>query len=120
VAQVVYSEGTTKAEHLANKLYIATFSITVGMNSIVTAMICGRLVVAYRQQKGIVNQSSLQLYPAIIAILLESSAPFCVLGVITCVLYAKDTQYESVVALLWYGACVRISIFLILCFRYFV
>lgn len=105
-SQVLFSHGTTKTRYLANMLGAAMLSITVFMNFMVTIMICGRLVMAYRHQKGMIDRPSSQLYPAIIAILLESSAPFCVLGTITCVLYAMDRQYESVVALLWYGACV--------------
>jgi hypothetical protein len=97
---------------------IAMYAATVGMNFIVTAMICLRLIWFSRRENGLVDGRSSRLYNNIVIILVESAAPFCVLGIVTCVITSVgNSQYVDLVTLLWYSACVSTSILLSSRFR---
>ncbi|KAJ4485577.1 hypothetical protein J3R30DRAFT_3281599 [Lentinula aciculospora] len=84
---------------------IPYISLTISLNIIVTALICGRLLYLRTEVNKILGPSYAKMYTDIIAILVESAALFTVLGIVYVVVYARKSQTSIALVQVWGDFC---------------
>jgi hypothetical protein len=83
-------------------------SLTVSLNGILTAMITIRLLMAHNTLQSVMGPEHSKQYIGIIAILVESAAPFTILGIVFAVLYSKSIPEEVFFSSVWGIFCVSL------------
>lgn len=81
-------------------------SLTISLNIIVTALICGRLLSLRREIGKVLGPSHAKMYTSIIAILVESAALFTVFGIVYVIVYARKSQSSFALVQIWGDFCV--------------
>lgn len=102
---------------------IIWISSTVGFNVIVTVLISSRLIIArknLRQSQAIVDLKFRDEYTGAVAILVESAAPFSLLGIVFVILYAKSLPEEVFFSNVWGSFCVSVFRFSFSCTYVFI
>jgi len=84
---------------------IIWISATVGFNVIVTVMISARLLMARKSLQAVGGPEFCSVYTGAVAILVESSAPFSILGIIFVILFAKSMPEEFFFSNVWGSFC---------------
>ncbi|KAL0578483.1 hypothetical protein V5O48_003532 [Marasmius crinis-equi] len=82
--------------------YIA---LTISLNIIVTLLICGRLITVKNQMLNALGPQHAKMYTSIIAIMVESAAPFTVLGIIYVITYARHSPTSIAFVQVWGDFC---------------
>ncbi|KAJ4464868.1 hypothetical protein C8J55DRAFT_552851 [Lentinula edodes] len=80
-------------------------SLSVSLNVILTAMICGRLLMMRRMVRSSLSFELGNTYTSIMAILVESALPFSVVGVGFVITYAKNNPTSDAFAYVWGMFC---------------
>jgi len=80
-------------------------SLSVGLNIIVTSMICFRLLRMRALIKGALSPEMSGVYTGIAAILIESAAPFTIIGIGVVVTQARNTSVALAFAYIWGAFC---------------
>ncbi|KAJ4499745.1 hypothetical protein C8R41DRAFT_875766 [Lentinula lateritia] len=80
-------------------------SLSVSLNVILTAMICGRLLMMRRIVRSSLSFELGNTYTSIMAILVESALPFSVVGVGFVITYAKNSPTSDAFAYVWGMFC---------------
>jgi len=80
-------------------------SLTISLNIIVTALICGRLLSLRREIGKVLGPSHAKMYTSIIAILVESAALFTVFGIVYVIVYARKSQSSFALVQIWGDFC---------------
>jgi len=80
---------------------IPWIALTVTFNVVVTALICGRITMAYVAVKKFGRNEAARERWGIVAILIESALPFSVLGIVVAVIFGKQSQTVSAFADVW-------------------
>ncbi|PAV21721.1 hypothetical protein PNOK_0167800 [Pyrrhoderma noxium] len=75
--------------------------LSVSMNILVTTLICTRILLVRHQAQASLGDNDMKLYTSIMAILVESSLPFSLLGVVFVVTYAMDLDISLAFANIW-------------------
>ena len=88
-------------------LVVAWASLTVTLNIIVTSMICFRLLRARALTLGALSPEMSRMYTSIVAILIESAAPFTIIGIGLVVTTAKNSPLTYAFADIWSLFCVE-------------
>jgi len=84
---------------------IPYISLTISLNIIVTALICGRLLYLRRQVGNVLGQSYAKMYTSLVAILIESAALFTALGIVYVIVYARKSQSSIALVQVWGDFC---------------
>lgn len=85
--------------------------LSVSMNILVTTLICTRILLVRHQVQASLGDNDMKLYTSIMAILVESSLPFSLLGVVFVVTYAMDLDISLAFANIWGVFAVSLIIF---------
>jgi len=86
-------------------LAILWISLSVSLNVIVTSMICFRLLRMRASAREVLNPETARMYTSIAAILIESAAPFTILGTIVVVIGAQRKPLTWGFAYIWSMFC---------------
>jgi hypothetical protein len=92
-----------KVIHLA----LPWVSLSVSLNIIVTTMICFRLLRMRALMGEVLDPEMSRMYTSIAAMLIESAAPFSILGIGFIVTAARDEQFVFAFAFVWSMFCVE-------------
>lgn len=76
-------------------------SLTVAVNVSLTILICVRILLVRRQMKHCLNGQEFKVYTGLMAILIESSLPFSILGIIFAVAYSRGWSLSLALANIW-------------------
>ncbi|KAF5329110.1 hypothetical protein D9758_017949 [Tetrapyrgos nigripes] len=77
-------------------------SLTAGLNVILTALICVRLLITRRDLLR-AEVTEIKVYTSLVAILVESALPFSILGIIFAALLGKAVTVYVVLSVFWGG-----------------
>ncbi|KAG2091850.1 uncharacterized protein F5147DRAFT_643041 [Suillus discolor] len=80
---------------------ISWVALTVSFNIIVTTLIFSRLLFFYRRARSVLDDEQRSLYTGIMAILVESSLPFTILGIACLVTYIQGIPSATAVEIVW-------------------
>ncbi|ESK95528.1 hypothetical protein Moror_12714 [Moniliophthora roreri MCA 2997] len=80
-------------------------ALTISLNIIVTLLICGRLLTARNQMKAILGPEYARTYTSIAAIMVESAAPFTILGIFYVITYARHSGISFCLVQIWGDFC---------------
>ncbi|EIM91774.1 uncharacterized protein STEHIDRAFT_46076 [Stereum hirsutum FP-91666 SS1] len=80
-------------------------SLSVSLNVILTAMICGRLLMMRRMTLSMMTPEMGNMYTGVMSILVESALPFSVVGLGFVVTYAKSSPTSNAFAYVWGMFC---------------
>lgn len=75
------SPGTDFFAGLAVKTELAFRGIVLGLNIIVTGLICGRILYVARRMKAALGDDAAQTYTSAAAIVIESALPYTLFGI---------------------------------------
>lgn len=75
------SPGTDFFAGLAVKTELAFRGIVLGLNIIVTGLICGRILYVARSMKALLGQDAAKTYTSAAAIVIESALPYTLFGI---------------------------------------
>lgn len=89
-------------------------SLSVSLNVILTAMICGRLLMMRRMTLSMMTPEMGNMYTGVMSILVESALPFSVVGLGFVVTYAKSSPTSNAFAYVWGMFCVSRLLFRLL------
>jgi hypothetical protein len=84
-------------------------SLSVSLNVIVTLMICFRLLRMRALTREVLSPERSSMYTSIAAMLIESAAPFSILGVCLVITGALNTPFAFAFAFVWSRFCVEFS-----------
>ncbi|KAK7041694.1 hypothetical protein VNI00_008983 [Paramarasmius palmivorus] len=84
---------------------IPYIALTLSVNITVTTLICGRLLTARNQMKSLLGPHHARTYTNIIAMMIESAAPFTVLGIIFAITYALHSSISIAFVQVWGDFC---------------
>jgi hypothetical protein len=90
-------------------LALTWVSLAVSLNIIVTTMICFRLLRMRALMREVFNPEMSSMYTSIAAMLIESAAPFSILGIGFIVTAAQDVPLVEAFACVWSMFCVESS-----------
>ena len=82
-------------------------SLSVGLNIIVTSMICFRLLRMRALIKDALSPEMTRVYTSIAAILIESAAPFTIIGIGVVVTQARKSTVAFAFSYVWGAFCVE-------------
>ncbi|KAK1226955.1 hypothetical protein PQX77_010023 [Marasmius sp. AFHP31] len=82
--------------------YIA---LTISLNIIVTLLICGRLIAVKNSLQDALGPHHARMYTSVIAIMVESAAPFTILGIVYVVAYARHSPTSIAFVQIWGDFC---------------
>lgn len=85
----------------AAKVATAFYSITVCLNIVLTALICGRLLQASKHVSISLGKESAKVYTGAVAILVESSTLYSVFGIMYLVPFAMGVPIADLFGQLW-------------------
>ncbi|KAI0078575.1 hypothetical protein K474DRAFT_1593677 [Panus rudis PR-1116 ss-1] len=77
------------------------YSIIIGMNVIITSLICARLLLLSRRIRDALTADNAKLYTGVVAILVESATPYTVIGLVFLGLYAKNNNVGVAIGQVW-------------------
>jgi len=77
--------------------------LTITFNIITTAMISIRLIQMSKSVRNLLSKERAEIYTSVIAILIESAAPFSILGIVTLAVYIKNLPEALFFTSLWGG-----------------
>ncbi|KAL0071713.1 hypothetical protein AAF712_000635 [Marasmius tenuissimus] len=80
-------------------------ALTISMNIIVTLLICGRLVAVKNKIQHTLGPHHARMYTSVIAIMVESAAPFTILGIIYVITYARHSPTSIAFVQVWGDFC---------------
>ncbi len=83
------------------------YSLTIGLNVIVTALICYRLLSLSKLVKHTMGPENAKLYTSVASILIESAAPYSITGIIFLVPYARGDLVSVALGQVWAKCTVR-------------
>jgi hypothetical protein len=86
---------------------VAWISLTVSLNVIVTSMICFRLLQARARTLGVLPPEMSKMYTSVVAVLIESAAPFTIIGLCLVVVTAKNSPLTFAFSDIWSLFCVE-------------
>jgi hypothetical protein len=66
-------------------------SMTISLNIIVTLSICGRLLAMRKKVQSVLGLEHAKMYTSIAAMLVESAAPFTIIGIAYVITYARTS-----------------------------
>ncbi|KAJ7151471.1 hypothetical protein C8R46DRAFT_1349506 [Mycena filopes] len=81
------------------------FWMTISLNIITTALICGRLLAVRNRVRAILGEQYCQTYTGVVAVLLESALPFTALGIVYVISYARNSPYSFAFLQIWADFC---------------
>jgi len=87
------------------RLAVTWVSLTVSLNVIVTSMICLRLLQARARTLGVLSPEMSRTYTSVVAVLIESAAPFTVIGISLVVVTAKSSPLTYAFSDIWSLFC---------------
>ncbi len=96
----------------AANLVVPWVSLSVGLNIIVTSMICFRLLQMRAVVREALTSEMSRVYTSIAAILIESAAPFSIIGIGVVITTAQKGPPALVLSYIWGIFCVE-SLFLL-------
>ena len=77
------------------------YSMTIGLNILVTALICYRLLGLSRIVRESMGEENAKLYTGVAAILIESAAPYSLTGIMFLVPYARGSLISVALGQVW-------------------
>ncbi|KAG1841844.1 hypothetical protein C8R48DRAFT_738439 [Suillus tomentosus] len=80
---------------------ISWIALTVSFNITVTALIISRLLYFYRRVRSFLNDEQRNIYTGIVAILVESTLPFTILGIISLATYIQGAPCAMGIEIIW-------------------
>jgi len=80
-------------------------SLTISLNIIVTLLICGRLVAVRNRVRAALGEEHARTYTNVVSIIVESAAPFTVLGIAYVVSYARNSPTSFAFVQVWGDFC---------------
>jgi len=89
------------------RLAVPWVSLSVSLNVIVTSMICFRLLRMRTSAREMLSPETVRMYTSIAAMLIESAAPFTILGIIVVVIGAQRQPLTWGFAYIWSMFCVE-------------
>jgi hypothetical protein len=107
VQYLLIQELSNYSEQFFNKMIAASYSMTIGVNVIVTALIVGRLLQHRASLKNCLAADTLSLYTGLMALVIESAVPICVFGILSSVTALVDSQTSFFFSTMWTIICVR-------------
>lgn len=76
------------------------------MNIIVTLLICGRILALRNRVRAVLGVEHAKTYTNIVSIMVESAAPFTILGIAYVVSYARNSPTSFAFVQVWGDFCV--------------
>src|SRR5260221_1938434 len=83
------------------RLAVAWISLTVSLNGIVNSMICFRLLQARARTLGALSPEMSRMYTSVVAVLIESAAPFTVIGIGLVIVTARNSPLTFAFSDIW-------------------
>ena len=83
------------------------YSMTIGLNILVTALICARLLRLSRAVRETMGDENARLYTGVAAILVESALPYSLTGIMFLVPYARGSLVSVALGQVWAKCTVR-------------
>lgn len=83
------------------------YAMTIGLNILVTALICARLLALSRAVRATMGAENARLYTGVAAILVESAAPYSLVGIVFLVPYARGSLVSVALGQVWAKLTVR-------------
>ncbi|KAK7041930.1 hypothetical protein VNI00_008912 [Paramarasmius palmivorus] len=80
-------------------------ALTLSVNIIVTLLICARLLAVRNQMRTLLGPEHATMYTSIVAIMIESAAPFTVLGILYVITYAQHSSTSIAFVQVWGDFC---------------
>lgn len=77
------------------------YSMTIGLNVLVTSLICFQLLSLSHQVREVLGEQNARLYTGAIAILVESAAPYTLIGIVFLIPYARSSPVGAAVGQIW-------------------
>jgi hypothetical protein len=94
---------------LISRVSLSAAGITIAVNIMVTAMISIKIILVARRAREHSDLYMTQPYTSIVAILIESAAPWTMIGILVIVVGAvKSIEWGLAVSLAWLGIGVRL------------
>ncbi|KII95584.1 hypothetical protein PLICRDRAFT_26010 [Plicaturopsis crispa FD-325 SS-3] len=104
----VYESGQPGASFFAGKSVdfgVPYTSLTISFNIIVTLLICGRLLGYRNQMRALLGAEHARTYTSLAAMVVESAAPFTILGIAYVVSYARNSPTSIGFVQIWGKFC---------------
>ena len=92
--------------------------MTIGMNILITSLICGRLFYYSRRIRRLLGNDTAETYTSIAAILIESAAPYSLVGLMFLIPYAQGSGTAIAFGQVW--AKMAVGFYYFLLFYYFI
>jgi hypothetical protein len=80
-------------------------ALTVSLNVLVTLIISSRLLIARHKVRAALTPGISDVYTGVVAVLVESAAPFTILGIGFLIAFAKELDVEIAFAFIWGTLC---------------
>lgn len=77
------------------------YSMTIGLNIIVTALICYRMLSLSKLVKAAMGEENARLYTSVAAIMVESAAPYSLTGLVFLIPYARSSMISVAFGQVW-------------------
>jgi hypothetical protein len=77
------------------------YAMTIGMNILITSLICGRLFYYSRRIRRLLGTDTADTYTGIAAILIESAAPYSIVGLMFLIPYAQGSATAIAFGQVW-------------------
>lgn len=77
------------------------YSITIGMNILLTTLICARLYYLRKQVKNVLGAKNAEMYTSLAAIMIESAAPYTIMGIILLPFYTRGNSLAIAFGQVW-------------------
>jgi len=88
------------------------YTLTIVLNIVITTLICLRLFYFSRRIKHILGPDGAKTYTGIAAILIESAAPYSLVGLMFLIPYARQSETAIGFGQVWAKMTVRVHLFL--------
>lgn len=86
---------------------IPYYAITISLNILITILICTRLIRLSRAVDKVLGYENSKPYTAVVAILVESAAPYSIVGLMFLIPYARGSQLAISFGQVWAKFAVR-------------
>lgn len=117
-SQNIRPEGARRLVRDMGALEIASISSTVGVNVLLSLMVCTRVLFARRRLANYGDAVPLQLaryYLGLVPMIVESALPSVILGLVFLALYTRKSSSQVALGIVYEAAYVRAFIALTLC-----
>lgn len=114
IVQIWDSTGHILSPKFGNNLKMTSYILSMGLNAVITLMICGRLLFFHYKLQGHLEEHVRRTYLGICAILVESATVAFIAGIISCVLVGVNSPIQLSFSLVWCALCALASQHIIL------